>query len=130
MKQVIAILIVLLLSSNAYWTYKLLDASVSLSYRDDQIKDMKQYQVGLEKFIVELARQKPMKKVVAAAKQSIGREPYKKENCIWVGQVGFKFNVVGKLTAVEPTWSFGADNECLKSSNNQINQDAQLNAGH
>ena len=64
MKPVIAILIVLLLSSNAYWAYKLLDASVSLSYRDDQIKDMKQYQAGLEKFIVELARNKPIKKLL------------------------------------------------------------------
>ena len=82
MKPVIAILIVLLLASNAYWAYKLLDAGISLSYRDNQIKDLKQYKAGLERFIVELAKNKPMKEVIEAAKQSIEKEPYKKENCI------------------------------------------------
>ncbi len=60
----------------------------------------------------ELVRTFPKQQLVAIAEKQSGEESYEKDGCTWVGLLGFKFNVSGKLIFVSPSWSPSEKDPC------------------
>ncbi len=112
MKWVIAILAALLVSTNAYWAYRLVDMGVTLSYRDDDIYSNRETRKQLMTMLPDLAQDATRKEVIDAASRYTEQEPFEKDGCIWVGWLGFKFAQDDRLQSVSPSWSFGGKDPC------------------
>jgi hypothetical protein len=112
MKVAVVILGVLLLASNAYWLYQVVDSGVTLSYRDQQIYELNETRKQLMVTFPEVAKNLTKEELIAAARNFTDLEVFEKEGCTWVGWLGFKFNENNKLKSVSPSWSHGEKDPC------------------
>lgn len=112
MKMTIAILVVLLLASNAFWLYQVVDTGVTLSYRDQQTYELEETRRQLMATFPEVAKHATKEEIIAAASKHTDQEVYEKEGCTWVGWLGFKFGESNKLKSVSPSWSYGEKDPC------------------
>lgn len=112
MKIAIVILSVLLLASNVFWLYQVIDTGLTLSYRDQQTYELEETRKQLMATFPEIARNVTKKEVIAAASKYTDQEVFEKEDCIWVGWIGFKFDENNKLKSVSPSWSYGEKAPC------------------
>jgi hypothetical protein len=96
----IAIFLVLaLLSSNAWWAYRVLDLGVSLTYaRDGQEEAVRLANETLAVLNVAVSPEHTRTLVIAAASSKANSiEPYEKLGFTWVGGLGLKFGGDGRL---------------------------------
>ena len=114
MKITIAILGVLLLASNSFWFYQLLDTSTTLSYRDQQSYELEETGKQLMAILPEIAQNSTKSEVIAFASKYTDQKVFEKEGCTWVGWLGFKFNKENRLESVSPSWSYGESDPCYK----------------
>ena len=112
MKITIAILIVLLLASNAFWLYQAVGTGVTLSYRDQQTYELEETRKQLMATLPDIAIHATKDGIIAAASKHTDQEVFEKEGCIWVGWIGFKFDESNKLKSVSPSWSYGEKDPC------------------
>ena len=112
MKTAIVILSALLLTSNAFWLYQVIDRGVTLSYRDQQTYELEETRKQLMATFPEVARHATKEEIIAAASKHTDQEVFEKEGCTWVGWLGFKFDENGKLKSVSPAWSYGQTDPC------------------
>lgn len=112
MKVTIIILSVLLLVSNAYWLYQVVDSGVTLSYRGQQTYELEETRKQLVATFPEVAKNVSKEEIVAAASKHTNQEVFEKEGCTWVGWLGFKFDENSKLKSVSPAWSYGEEDPC------------------
>jgi hypothetical protein len=112
MKTTIAILVVLLLASNVFWLYQVLDTGVTLSYRDQQTYELEETRKQLMATLPEVAKYATKAEIIAAASKHTDQEVFEKEGCTWVGWMGFKFDKNNKLKSVSPSWSYGEKDPC------------------
>ena len=115
MKIAVVILSVLLLSSNAFWLYQVLDIGVTLSYRDQQTDELEETRKQLMAILPEIAKNATKEEIVSAAGRYTDMEVYEKDGCTWVGMLGFKFDENSKLKYVSPVWSYGKTNPCFSA---------------
>ena len=112
MKITIAILSVLLLASNAFWVYKVMDTGVTLSYGDQQTYELEETKKQLMATFPVVAKNATKEEIVAAASKFTDLKVFEKDGCTWVGWLGFKFDKNNKLKSVSPSWSYGEKDPC------------------
>ena len=115
MKTTIVILSILLLASNAFWLYQLIDSGVTLSYRDQQTYELEETRKQLMATLPVAAKKATKKEIVTAASKFTDQEAFEKDGCTWVGWLGFKFDENNKLKSVSPSWSYGKKDPCYPS---------------
>ena len=112
MKTAIIILVVLLLASNAFWLYQVVDSGVTLSYRDQQTYELEETRKQLMATFPEVASKVTKEEIIAAASKYTDQEIFEKDGCTWVGWLGFKFDENNKLKSVSPSWLYGEKDPC------------------
>lgn len=112
MKIAVFILGILLVGTNAFWLYHVVDSSVTDFYRDDTIRSMQRTQDQLMAVIPELAGSQDRQKVVGIFQSATDEEPFEKAGCVWVGSVGLKFDAENELLAVTPLISVSPQGPC------------------
>ncbi|WP_152560450.1 hypothetical protein [Arenimonas donghaensis] len=106
-KVVIVLLAVLLLASNLWWAFRMLDAGVTHTYmgvslEDNQVALAQVIAVANEASRVEATRES----IVAAASQvETDIDPFEKDGYLWVGRIGLRFSDNGRLQDVVRAWS-------------------------
>jgi hypothetical protein len=102
----VAVLLTILLGSNALWAYRALDAGVSRSYLsaaldDNRIALAQVIAVAEETMRVIATRDS----IIAAASHDRADEPFEKDGFVWIGRIGLKFDSDGRLIDIERAWS-------------------------
>ena len=102
---VIAALALVLVASNAYWLYSLLDSGVSYSYLHDSYRTARTTAVQALAVLPIAARvnSSPAEVVAAAARADGNAKPFEKEGYTWVGDLGLKFGLDGRLVDAKPS---------------------------
>jgi hypothetical protein len=92
----------LLLGSNVWWAFKVLDGGVSYTYLRASHDSTAEMLAQLRAVLDVLTEKSASRSEVLAAAQSAasGATPYEKLGYTWVGQVGLKFNEQGRLSRV------------------------------
>ena len=99
---IIILLSVLLVGSNAWWFYRMLDAGVSYTYQGVSLEENQQALAQSLEIIKALASTDVSReKIVAAAQNARSTtEPFEKEGYLWVGRLGLRFNENSQLVEV------------------------------
>ena len=103
----IVLLAVLLLFSNIWWAFQMLDAGITHTYMGASLEDN---QTALSQ-VIDVAKEASQAgssrdSIVAAAAQSQTRtDPFEKDGYLWVGKIGLKFQKDGRLQDVVRAWS-------------------------
>src|SRR5690606_4576968 len=112
MKWTITILALLLVITNGYWLYSVMDQGVTISYRDQQDYELEETRKQLMTVMPKLARNLSKEEVVSIASEQADQEVFEKDGCTWVGWIGLKFSEEGSLQSVSPSWSYGGKDPC------------------
>jgi hypothetical protein len=99
-------LVVILIASNAWWAYRMLDAGISYTYLGVSLEENEAAVAQLIAIAPLLARGASRDEVIAAARRSGDSEPFEKEGFVWVGQIGLQFGSEGRLQKVSRAWSY------------------------
>jgi len=103
---VIIALAVLLVASNAWWAYRLLDTGVSATYREVSLENHRAALGQILAIIPIAVRPGATRAEILRAAQKDGNpEVFEKDGYVWVGRVGLKFDGAGHLVEVVPAWS-------------------------
>jgi uncharacterized membrane protein len=101
-KLVISVLSVLLIGSNAWWAYAILDNGISYTHLKSSYEDMSELSEQLNAVVQLLTKSSPTKSDVlaAATRSSKTTMSYEKLGYTWIGQLGLKFDQQGRLVHV------------------------------
>jgi hypothetical protein len=101
-KFAIAILAVVIVTSNTWWAIKTLDNGISSTYSKASYETVSEHFEQTMAIAQVLTRPSVSKAdVIAAASQSAKTPaPYEKLGYTWIGQIGLKFNQQGQLTHI------------------------------
>jgi len=99
-------LVVVLVASNAWWAYRLLDAGISQTYLGASLEDNKEAlnQTLVLLPVVAQAGISRVKIISAARPAGDSVAPFEKDGFVWVGKIGLKFNNDGKLIEATRAW--------------------------
>ena len=97
-------LVVLLVGSNLFWAYRLLDAGVSYTYLHSSLEDSREVADRALAVLKETSRETATREsiIAAAVAGQPGTEPFEKDGFVWVGNLGLRFNDDGKLIETSP----------------------------
>ena len=115
MKWIISVLLILLLTTNAFWLYSAIDNGVTASYRDQQIHELNETRKQLMAVLPELSAGLNKDEIVSISKKHTNLEPYEKDGCSWVGWLVFKFDENNKLQSVSTVWYYDDKGPCFAS---------------
>lgn len=95
-------LVAVLVASNAWWAYKVLDAGITSTYQGASLEEEQQASNQAMAVINVLAKSGTTRPqiVEAALKAWPGGEPFEKDGYTWVGRLGLKFNERDQLIEV------------------------------
>mgnify|MGYP001334761417 CR=1 FL=1 len=108
MKAVVGGLVLLLVASNAFWVFQMMDEGVTVFYRDKQIYELEKTQTQLMVMIPALTQGMKKKDILERVKPLVEEAPFDKEGCTWLGWTGLKFTHNNTLASVSPISSDGA----------------------
>ncbi len=101
-KLVVGILTGLLVATNVWWAYRVLDGGITLTYLRASY-DTSETQLATARAVIDALVQEgaTRESIIRAAKAaSNNAEPYEKNGAVWVGQLGLRFSPEGRLTKV------------------------------
>jgi hypothetical protein len=101
-KLVIGVLVGLLIATNTWWAYQVLDGGITLTYLRASY-DTSTTQLATARAIIDAQAQDGASResiIRAAQAASKDTEPYEKNGAVWVGQLGLRFSSDGRLTKV------------------------------
>jgi hypothetical protein len=101
-KQIAVALFALLILSNAWWAYRVLDGGISYTYLLAS-HDTTTAQLATAKAVINAAMQDGASKqsiIQAATMASQDTQPFEKNGAVWVGQLGLQFTPQGELAKV------------------------------
>lgn len=104
MKSII-VLSTLLLASNIFWIYHIIDTGVTISYRDQQIYELEETQKQLMVTFPAVAKKLTKKEVIVIASQFTDQTGYEKEGSTHIDWLRLRFDKDNVLVAVCPIWS-------------------------
>ncbi len=109
MKRLVLVILALaaiLVASNVWWAYRLIDAGVSATYREVSLENHRTALRQTLAIIPIAVRPGATQAEILRAAQKYGdSEVFEKDGYTWVGQVGMKFDGAGHLVEVVPAWS-------------------------
>ncbi len=102
----IAGLSTLLVASNVFWAYVVLDGGVSYTYLKTSYDTARTTAIQAIAVSAEVARENATRQSVidaaAHAQGAPGAEPFEKEGFVWVGDIGLRFDDAGKFVEARP----------------------------
>jgi hypothetical protein len=98
----IVLLIAVLVVSNAWWAYQVLDAGVTYTYQSASLEESQQALSQAVAIINAIGSgDASRERIVAAANKSWSAgEPFEKDGYLWVGRLGLRFSDTGRLVEV------------------------------
>lgn len=99
----LAVLIAALVTSNLWWAYRVLDAGVSVTYREAVNEQALAQALAL---LPAVARPDATRSEVedAARAAAPSSDPFEANGFVWVGKIGLKFNKQGRLVEARRAW--------------------------
>jgi hypothetical protein len=101
-KLVVGILAGLLVATNLWWAYRVLDGGITLTYLrasyDPSATQLATARAVIDALVQEGASRESIIRAAKAASKDA--EPYEKNGAVWVGQLGLRFSPEGRLTKV------------------------------
>ncbi len=110
---VTVVLVALLVTSNAYWLYASIDTAITLSYRDDHIRQLDAALTQAQQLLPVAYAAEDKTSFIVATQALLDDQSFEKDGCIWIGQLGFKFDDAESLEHVSRTWNSGAPDPCF-----------------
>jgi hypothetical protein len=94
----------LVVASNLFWAYVVLDGGVSYTYLQSSCDVARGTALQAIAVAAEVARDSATKQSVidAAAQIQPGVDPFEKEGFVWVGDIGLRFDGSGKFVEAKP----------------------------
>jgi hypothetical protein len=91
-----------LVLSNLYWIYTLLDAGVSYTYLEDSYRHAQSTAEQALALLPEVARSTATRQSIidAAVRARPGVQPFEKDGYLWIDELGLQFDASGRLTDV------------------------------
>jgi hypothetical protein len=89
------------------------DLAITLAYKEQQVYELEETRKQLMAILPIMSKDLSREEVIEIAKQSTDEELFDKDDCVWVGRVGLKFDETGKLAHVSPTWNYGEKDPCF-----------------
>ena len=103
----------LLIFSNLWWFYVLLDSGVSYTYLKQSYEEHKEAMEQSMALLPVVAKPRySREEVLAAAREKSGpAEPivFEKEGYVWIGSIGIKFDESGAVLDVKPNWDTSSE---------------------
>jgi hypothetical protein len=109
MKTLILILCTMLLLTNSFWFYTLMDNGVAATYQKQTLHEEQKMRKQLSLTLVDVSARLPKEEVIAIATKHTDQEIFEKDGCVWVGELGLKFDANERLEHISPPWSYEAD---------------------
>lgn len=102
----ILVLLILLVGSNGWWAYAVVDQGVTASFQEMAHSDRR---IALRQMLAILpiaaSPSGSREDVIAAAiKAADDRETFEKDGRVWVGRLGLRFSAEGRLVDAVPSW--------------------------
>ncbi len=113
MKWVIAILAAILVLSNGFWIYQLVDVGVTISYRNKELADNIRARDHLLAVLPGLAAGKSKPEIVRIVSEHSSSKSFEKDGCVWIGSIGLKFSQDGQLISASKRWNTGESDPCF-----------------
>ena len=106
MKLIISLLLILLIVTNGYWAYITLDSGITHTYMDASLDAATKQRDQLARIIEQDVVGKQATEALKLLNPDVyGSEPFKKDGCLYAGQVCLNLNehqtVVGVTVGVE-----------------------------
>jgi hypothetical protein len=101
-KAIVGALVALLISTNLWWAYKVLDGGISYTYLTASYETSATQLSTALAIINAMAQSGASKEAIVRAAQAAAKdsEPFEKSGAVWVGQLGLRFSTEGRLTRV------------------------------
>ena len=103
-KSAVLILAIALLGTNGWWLHQSIDAGVTNKYQGQMMYERTGMLKQLISVTPELSTSKTKNEIITIVKKSTDLEPFDKEDVIWIGWIGLKFNDEDRLIKVIQTW--------------------------
>lgn len=108
------ILGLLLVVSNVWWLYESFDNAITASYRDNELARNQQALANALKLMPLLDEGLGKTELISRAEVLFEDDSFDKDGCVWVGNLGLKFDEEGRLIHASPGWAFAGDeNPCF-----------------
>lgn len=105
--RVIVVLVALLVVTNGWWAYKVLDSGITYTYIRASLESNEEA-LAQSLAVIEAATQvDATRQSIVQAARTAGRnsEPFEKDGYVWVGSIGLRFDSTGHLVKVSRAWS-------------------------
>ena len=102
---IIIIVSILLILSNVFWMFQLLDSGISVTHRSQYIEQLESTNKQLKTLLPAMTEKLSKEEIISIADTFSEGDVFEKEGYIWLGDLGFKFNG-DKLISVVDGWSF------------------------
>ncbi len=112
MKWTITILVVVLVVSNGFWIYQLIDVGVTMSYRNKELDDNAKTRDQLLAVLPQLAAGRSKQEIIRIVSEYTSLESFEKDGCVWIGWIGLKFSQNDELLSVSKVWNSGESDPC------------------
>ena len=99
----------LLVGSNLWWLFQTFDHAITDHYREDQMRLTERTLDDALLFAPLAAAGLERDELIAEAELLYEDESFEKDGCVWVGNLGLKFDDDQRLVHVSPNWSFVGD---------------------
>ena len=99
----------LLVATNAFWLYKMVDAGISYTYLQSSYENARGTALQALALLPEVSSESTSRQAAIDAVQRIQPEsmPFEKDGFVWVGHIGLRFDTAGRLVeARAPTEPF------------------------
>ena len=95
----------LLVGTNAFWLYKMVDAGISYTYLQSSYDGARGTALQALALLPEVASQSTSRQAAIDAVQRIQPEatPFEKDGFVWVGNIGLRFDSAGRLIDARAT---------------------------
>ena len=105
-KITIIALIVVIIASNVWWAYQLLDAGITLTYTRVSFEDNREALSQTLALLPVVAQPGVTREKIISEARLPGNtfEPFEKDGFVWVGKIGLKFNDRGQLIEASRAW--------------------------
>lgn len=112
MKIIIILLTTILITSNIYWAYNYPDTETTAMKHDSELWERDESIMYLLELLPKVSRNIKKSDFISISKKLTNKEFVKKNECYWLVNIGYKFDIKGNLIKASHKLYDFQDNEC------------------